>query len=156
MTCAFINGVNDSPVEDWIKLWDKDKVDLMEIWYAHNWVYGLKNRIVQKEKLKTCGRLDKGPLQIQVDGTINACCFDWDGKLVFGDLKSQRLTEIFSSMTHDSVFWYHKLGNFEDSKLICENCDQRNKDKSDILIYSSKHDLDERVKMTSTVYEKVI
>ncbi|GAJ05463.1 unnamed protein product, partial [marine sediment metagenome] len=45
---------------------------------------------------------------------------------------------------------------FEASGLICESCDQRNKDKSDVMIYDSKFDIEQRVKMTSTTYTKVI
>lgn len=154
LTCVLAEGINDEPYQPWLDMW-KDKADLLEIWRPHNWVDGLKNRKVQKDKVDTCGRVFNGPLQIQVDGTVNACCFDYDGKLIFGDLKTQRLSEIFASMDYDRIAWCHKTGDYNNSNLICENCDQRNKDKSDAIIYSSKYDKKKRVRLTSTAYDEV-
>jgi len=156
LTCAFVQGVNNRPVEEWLGLWEGLNVDLLEVWKAHNWVDSLNNRVVQEKKVNTCGRIENGPLQVQADGLINACCFDWDGKLIFGDLKTQSLTEIFSSPEYNNIKEKHRTGNFNNSGLICEFCDQRNSCKKDVLLYSSKYDLNERVRMTSTTYEKVI
>ena len=155
LTFNVVDGCNKDSVEEWINFW-KDKVDLIEVWQPHNWVDGRNYRKIQKEKLKTCGRPFKGPLQVQVDGTVNMCCFDFDGKLTLGDLKKQSLKEIFSSSLYRKIVKSHKSGDFKGSGLICENCDQRNKDKSDVMIYNSKFNIDERVKMISTTYEKVI
>lgn len=156
LTFVVVKGVNDNCIEDWKKMWN-GRADLMEIWRAHNWVYGLKNRIVQREKMNTCGRIENGPLQVQVDGTVNACCFDWDGKLIFGDLNEHSLKQIFSSCSYKAILKRHQSGDFEHSGLICKECDQRNADKKEALIYSSKYrDVRERVKMTSTCYDKVI
>jgi wyosine [tRNA(Phe)-imidazoG37] synthetase (radical SAM superfamily) len=154
-TFNVVNGTNDGCVEDWIEYW-KDKADLIEVWRPHNWVDGRNYRKIQKEKLKTCGRPFKGPLQVQVDGTVNMCCFDFDGKLTIGDLKTQTLKEIFSSPLYKKIVKHHKSGDFKGSGLICENCDQRNADKSDVMIYNSKFDIKERVKQISTTYSKVI
>ncbi len=154
LACVLAKGVNDEDYQPWIDMW-KDKADLLEVWRAHNWIDSLNFRKNQKDKAKTCGRILNGPLQIQVDGTVNACCFDYDGKLVYGDLKSQRLSGIFASMNYDRIAWCHKSGDYKNSNLICENCDQRNKDKSEAIIYSSKYDLEDRVKLTSTSYDRV-
>ena len=155
LTYNAIDSSNNGIVKDWINFWE-DKVDLIEVWRPHNWVYAKNYRKIQKEKLKTCGRPFKGPLQIQVDGTVNMCCFDFDGKLTLGDFKEQSLKEIFSSPSYKKIAKCHKSGNFKGSGLICENCDQRNRNKSDVMIYDSKFNIDERVKMISTTYKKVI
>lgn len=155
LTFNLLDDVNGSIVQEWISFW-KDKVDLIEVWRPHNWVYGRNYRSIQSEKLQTCGRPFKGPLQVQVDGTVNMCCFDFDGKLTMGDLKKQTLTKIFSSPLFKKIVECHKSGNFKGSNLICENCDQRNLDKTDVMIYNSKFDINERVKMISTTYSKVI
>lgn len=155
LTFNVVSGANDGCVDGWIDYW-KNKADLIEVWYPHNWVDGRSYRKVQKKKLKTCGRPFKGPLQVQVDGTVNMCCFDFDGKLTLGDLKTQSLKEIFNSPLYRKIKDCHLSGNYEGSGLICENCDQRNADKSDVMIYNSKFDIDERVKMISTTYKKVI
>ncbi|MCM8787248.1 MAG: radical SAM protein [Candidatus Omnitrophica bacterium] len=155
LTFNVVDGSNDGCIKNWINFW-KDKVDLLEVWRPHNWVNGRNYRKVQKNKLKTCGRPFKGPLQVQVDGTVNMCCFDFDGKLTLGDLKKQSLKEIFSSPLYNKIKECHLSGNYKNSGLICENCDQRNADKSDVMIYNSKFKIDERVKMISTTYKRVI
>lgn len=155
LTFNVVGSSNEYCVEEWIRFW-KDKADLLEVWRPHNWVDGVNYREIQKVKLKTCGRPFKGPLQIQVDGTVNMCCFDFDGKLTLGDLKTQPLRDIFSSALYKKIVSCHTIGNFKGSGLICEYCDQRNRYRSDIMIYNSKFDVGERIKMTSTTYRKVI
>jgi len=152
LTYNVIPGVNDSETNEWINFW-KDKVDLVEVWRPHNWVYGRSYRVIQNEKVNTCGRPWKTPLQIQVDGTVVMCCFDFNGNLLLGDLNTQTLEEIFSSDLFKKILYCHTTGKFEGSNLICENCDQRNKIKSDIMIYNSKFDINERIGKVSTTYK---
>ena len=154
LTLNVVKGCNDSIVQDWIDFW-KDRADLVEVWYPHNWGATRHYRDVQQAKLKTCGRPFNGPLQVQVDGTVNMCCFDFDGKLIIGDLKTQALTEVFSSDAYHRITEHHVSGDFAGSQLICEHCDQRNANKADVMIFDSKFDIEERVKMTSTTYTKV-
>jgi len=155
LTFNVVEGTNDACVPGWIDHW-KDKADLIEVWRPHNWVDGRKYRAVQGEKVKTCGRPFNGPLQVQVDGTVNMCCFDFDGKLTLGDLKKQSLQEIFSSPLYNELVRCHTTGDFNGSTLICAACDQRNTDRSDVMVYNSKFDIEKRVKMISTTYENVI
>ncbi len=154
LTYNIEKGVNEDDAKSWIEYW-KDKADLIEMWRPHNWVDGKDYRKVQKAKSKTCGRPFKGPLQVQVDGTVNMCCFDFDGKLTLGDLKTRTLDEIFNSSLFKKIVKCHETGNFSGSGLICEHCDQRNSDKSDVMVYNSKFDIEERVKKISTTYQSV-
>ncbi len=154
ITYNVVEGCNDSALEPWIEYW-KDKVDLLEVWRPHNWVDGRSYRSVQREKTKTCGRPWKTPLQIQVDGTVNMCCFDFDGKLLLGDLKTQTLEEVFESSMFKKILKHHTSGDFNESGLICENCDQRNLDKSEVMIYNSKFDIQERIRKVSTTYADI-
>ena len=154
ITYNVVEGCNDSALESWIEYW-KDKVDLLEVWRPHNWVDGRSYRSVQREKAKTCGRPWKTPLQIQVDGTVNMCCFDFDGKLLLGDLNTQTLKEIFESSMFKKILKHHTTGRFGGSRLICENCDQRNLNKSEVMIYNSRYNINERVKQVSTTYKDI-
>ena len=154
LTYNVVDGCNDSALESWIEYW-KNKVDLLEVWRPHNWVDGRDYRGVQKDKLKTCGRPLNSPLQIQVDGTVNMCCFDFDGKLLLGDLKKQTLEEIFGSLTFKRILRHHTSGDYKGSGLICGNCDQRNMEKTESMIYNSKYDIQERVKKVSTTYADI-
>lgn len=154
LTCVIVNGVNDQDIEAWKEMWNGD-IELKEIWRAHNWVDRFKFRDIQNSKKFTCGRIDNGPLQIQVDGCVVPCCFDYNNNIIFGNIKTQSLSEIFSSNTYNKVAECHKTGNFKNSGLICEDCDQRNLNKLEALIYSSRHNAAERVNQTSTSYENL-
>lgn len=151
MTFNVVPGVNDSDLKTWIDHWE-DRADLIEAWHPHNWVYGRKLRAVGGVQRKSCGRPFNGPLQIQVDGTVNMCCFDFNGDLTLGDLKTQTLEEIFSAEPFTRLHDCHKSGDYFGSNFICEQCDQRNADKSDVMVYNSEFSLEERVEMTSTTY----
>lgn len=151
ITMNVIDEKYDVVSEEWINFW-KDKVDLLEVWKPHNWGTSMNLRRVQEEKLDTCGRPFQGPLQIQVDGTVNMCCFDYDGHTTMGDLRTQSLNEIFSSPLFKKIVSCHTSGDYKGSNLLCENCDQRNADKSDVMVYNSKFDIRDRVGKTSTTY----
>jgi len=140
------NGIN--------KLIDKykDEVDLVEVWYPHNWIDWKKYRDGIKTK-KTCNRPFNGPLQIQVDGTINMCCFDYNGELLLGDFKSQSLKEIYSSEAFKRIAEQHKYIE-PISDIICNSCDQLF-DNQKIVYYNSKFKEKERVGKLSTTHEKI-
>jgi recombinational DNA repair protein RecR len=65
------------------------------------------------------------------------------------------LKEIFESEMFKKIEKCHLTENFENSGLICENCDQRNADKSDVMVYNSRFDIQERVKKVSTTYSDI-
>lgn len=155
LTFNVIDSCNDRVVNDWIKFWG-NKADLLEVWRPHNWVDARSYRKIQQKKMNSCGRPFNGPLQVQVDGTVNMCCFDFDGKLTLGNLKKQSLEETFSSPLYKRIIECHKSGKFKGSELICEKCDQRNLDKSDVMVYNSKFDIKERVSKLSTTYVDII
>lgn len=155
LTYNIIPGSDAQAIRRWVDMWT-DRVDLLEVWRPHNWADFGEYRQVQSEKLKTCGRPFQGPLQVQVDGTVNMCCFDFNGKLTLGDLQRQSLAEIFSSPVFQKICGCHQSGRFEGSALICENCDQRNAKRDDVMVYNSRFDLQERVNMISTTYRKII
>jgi MoaA/NifB/PqqE/SkfB family radical SAM enzyme len=73
-------GKNIDPL---IAAWE-GTVDWIEIWKPHNWTDGRTYRNIDRKK-STCGRPFRGPVQINSDGTVMVCCFDFDGKLTIGD-----------------------------------------------------------------------
>ena len=154
LTYNEVDGHNEETLKSWVQYWD-DKADLIEVWRPHNWGDSMHFRDVQQEKLKTCGRPYNTPLQVQVDGTVNMCCFDYNGTLLLGDLRTQSLKEIFESPMYHKIENCHRTGEYQGSGLICENCDQRNADKSHVMSYNSKFDISERVQKVSTTYRDV-
>jgi len=154
MTLNVVDGLNGTVVQGWIDHWGK-RADLVEVWRPHNWVDGHDFRKLTSKKRHSCGRPYTGPLQVQVDGTINMCCFDFDGKLLLGDLKNQSLQDIFSDKAYRDLRQCHDTGNFSGTEYICEGCDQRNVDRGDVMIYNSKYNIEERVEMTSSGYSRL-
>lgn len=151
MTFNVVPGVNEADLENWIHHWEP-RVDLVEAWRPHNWVYGRKLRTVSSTMRPTCGRPFTGPLQVQADGTINMCCFDFNGDLTLGDLNTTPLADIFSQEPFQRLAECHRTGDFSGSGFICGRCDQRNTGKEDIMVYNSRFDIKSRVEMTSTGY----
>lgn len=143
---------NRHEVDDIIKEYS-DRVDLLEIWNPHNWVDTFNYRNGDSVR-STCNRPFSSPLQIQVDGTINMCCFDYNGKLLLGDFKTQTLQEIFNSNPYLNIRDKHIRGILDDSDYICKNCDQR-KDLSKAVIYNNKFTKEDRITRTSTNHKIV-
>lgn len=130
----------------------RERVDLLEIWKVHNWGKWGSYRDGEQAKM-TCGRPFDGPLQIQVDGTINMCCFDYDGTLLLGDLKTQTIEEIFNSASLDTIKKFH-LGETVEEDILCKHCDQLYAKDEGILIYNSKFGK-ERIGTLSTTYKEM-
>lgn len=127
----------------------KNHVKNLEVWKPHNWVSTYNYRSGDTI-LNSCNRPFNGPLQIQVDGTINMCCFDYNGHLLIGDLKNSEIDEVFeNSITYKKLVNGHLTGCLDD--FICSDCDQR-KSKKGILVYSKMYKESRRVNLTSTGY----
>ena len=148
ISCDIID-INKSNVDELIRIY-KNTADILEIWKPHNWSNWGNYRNGERKK-QSCGRPRHGPIQIQIDGTINMCCFDYNGKLEIGDLKTQTIKEIFSSERFKTIEAFHKWE--ENNHLLCNTCDQLYSDDTSIIIYNSKFDAKERISKTSTNYE---
>lgn len=145
--------LNKEETYDFIEYW-KDKVNLLECWKPHNWGSWGIFRDYRGLMLNTCGRPFANVLQIQVDGTVNMCCFDYNGKLYIGDLKYQEVEDIFTGKEIEKIREAHNLGKFT-LEMPCFRCDQRLAEKSSVVIYNSKYDVEERVKMLSTTHRRI-
>ena len=81
---------------------------------------------------------------------------DFHGKLLLGDLKTQTLEKVFESPMYNRLKEYHSTGSFPDD-LLCKDCEQRNKEKEEACMNSSKYtDLKDRVKRVSTTHKKFL
>ena len=150
---ADIVDSNEKDVEQLIE--DFGDTCSLEVWKPHNWVYGKAYRDKESPNtLDTCGRPFSGPIQIQIDGDVIMCCFDFNNQLVLGNFKRQTLKEIFSGDVFSRLYNHHKEGTCESSEFICSSCDQL-KDKGEIVIYNNRvSDKDKRAGLTSTALEK--
>lgn len=99
-------------------------VDGVSVWRPHNWSYGKQYRDVSGPKV-TCRRPETGPIQVQWDGKVVPCCFDYDSRIVLGDLTKQSLVEVLRGPEYERLRAAHREGRFED--YPCDSCDQLHK-----------------------------
>jgi len=133
-------------VEDIIKFWEPF-VDVLEIWRPHNWGGAKDFRKVVRKK-QTCGRPEKGPLQIQSNGYVIPCCFLTNGEVILGNTHEKKLIEILNDEPYEKLREAHRTGNLEG--YPCEHCDQLNEytEEDYPLLYSSI-DQSKRIGVTS-------
>lgn len=128
--------MNGESIKDIKDKWEK-VVDYLEIWKPHNWAGGKDFRKVDKQ-MYSCGRPFVGPLQINVDGSVMICCFDYDGKMTIGNILEQSLEEILDGEEYKGIREVHKLGLIQ--MLPCNKCDQLNRynEENNPLLYSNR------------------
>jgi hypothetical protein len=140
ITCIPMHG---ETVEELINKWEpgphpvKMRVDHLEIWKPHGWAGGRSYRDKTKKRLNTCGRPFGGPIQIQADGIMIVCCFDYNGQMVIGDTHENTIEEILNGAPMGRIRLAHECGDLKG--LICEVCDQLNILDEPPLLYSSRN-----------------
>jgi MoaA/NifB/PqqE/SkfB family radical SAM enzyme len=131
------------------------KVEAIEIWRPHNFGDGRDYRqrsedTQQKIPKTTCGRPESGPLQIQWNGEIIPCCYDYNNKIVLGNAFEQPVLDILNGLKYRLLRHAHRSGDF-DLFPYCSQCDQL-LPHSDALVYTNRHKLppEEAVKLSNT------
>jgi hypothetical protein len=63
-------------------------------------------------------------LQVLWDGRVAACCYDYDGRMILGDLRRQTIAEIWHGEPYRRLRRAQATGDFAEWPL-CRNCDRR-------------------------------
>lgn len=107
----------------WSSKIDKRCNDRVEEFCAHNWVDGRSyNNPAANNRKKSCGFPFFG-IQILWDGSVAICCYDFNAKLIAGDLKKESIGAIWNSLFYNRVRKIHRESDF--TKLpLCGQCDQ--------------------------------
>ena len=139
--------MNGETVEEIRDFWEF-QVDYLEIWRPHNWSYGKDYRKVKTRKT-TCGRPFSGPIQINADGKMMVCCFDFNAIMTVGDTYENTIEEILRGKEYHRIRTKHKVGDLDG--LPCKNCDQLNEytEKDYPLLYSNR-DKDKKINVSSS------
>ena len=128
------------------------KVDAIEIWRPHNFGDGrdYRNRVENIEIKTSCGRPQSGPLQIQWNGEVIPCCYDYNNKIVLGNAFKQPVLEILNGFKYRLLRYAHELKKFSIFPY-CDQCDQL-LPHTDALVYTNRHNLpyEEAVKLSNT------
>ena len=120
-------------VDEILNFW-QGRIDDIEIWRPHGWGGKLQFRKAT-EKIPTCGRPQRGPVQIQSDGTVIPCCFLMNSEIVLGNTYEDSIADILKGEKFRSLRRKHRTGNLKG--LVCMYCDQRLVLKESPLLYSS-------------------
>ncbi len=142
--------MHDEPIELIREKWE-DAVDFLEIWSPHNWAGGKDFRKIVRKK-KTCGRPWDGPVQINSDGTMMVCCFDFNGEMTVGDTNRQSIKKILKGAEFDRIRGKHESGDL--AGLPCKTCDQLNEYEESPLLYSNR-DKSRAINKSSTTKIKI-
>ncbi|MBM3251196.1 MAG: radical SAM protein [Candidatus Omnitrophica bacterium] len=108
--------------------------DAISVWKPHNWGDGRAYRKLVGAK-SSCNRPFVGPVQVQWDGLVVPCCFDYDSRIVLGDLNKETLHDVLDSERYNELRQAHRKGNFFKFPF-CNACDQLHK-QEDVLVYTT-------------------
>jgi len=142
---------NKKDTDAFRKFWEP-LVEALEVWRPHNFGDGREYREREASPIvkKSCGRPQSGPLQIQWNGEVVPCCYDYNNKIVLGNAFQQPVTEILNNLKYRLLRQSHETKNF-DVFPYCDQCDQL-LPHADALIYTNRHNLppEEAVKLSNT------
>ena len=126
---------NRTHTQEFINFWSK-KVDETSVWRPHNWINTYNLRKGNRRGKTTCGRPISGPLQIRWDGKVSACCFDFNGKLVIGDVSGGTYECLAKDERRRQMHEAHRTGNLG-KYPVCLACDQLYETR-DPLVFSTE------------------
>lgn len=142
---------NEDDTELFQEYWEP-RADAIEIWNPHNFGDGrdYRERFEEIALKNTCGRPENGPLQIQWDGEVIPCCYDYNNVIVLGNAFQQPVLEILNADKYRLLRLAHAEKKF-DLFPYCNQCDQL-LEHADALVYTNRHNLPKEVavKMSNT------
>ena len=142
---------NEEDTELFKEYWEL-RADAIEIWKPHNFGDGraYRQRYEEVAMKNTCGRPENGPLQIQWDGEVIPCCYDYNNQIVLGNAFQQPVLEILNNDKYNLLRLAHREKKFN-LFPYCDQCDQL-LPHADALVYTNRHNLPKEVavKMSNT------
>jgi len=142
---------NEADTEDFKEFWEP-RVEAIEIWKPHNFGDGknFRDRTDDQSIKSTCGRPENGPLQIQWNGEVIPCCYDYNNKIILGNAFETPVLDILNGPKYRLLRYAHRQNKFE-LFPYCDQCDQL-LPHADALVYTNRHNLpaEEAVKLSNT------
>jgi len=142
---------NEAETDEFQKYWEP-KADAIEIWKPHNFGDGrsYRERFDEVAMKNTCGRPENGPLQIQWNGEVVPCCYDYNNQIILGNAFEQPVLDVLNGEKYELLRMAHREKKFSLFQF-CNQCDQL-LEHADALVYTNRHNLpkDVAVKMSNT------
>ena len=138
---------NEDDTEYFQEFWEP-RADAIEIWKPHYFGDGRSYR--ERYDDLTCGRPENGPLQIQWNGEVIPCCYDYNNAIVLGNAFEQPVLDILNQDKYRLLRMSHQEKQFE-LFPYCNQCDQL-LPHTEALVYTNRHNLPKEVavKMSNT------
>jgi len=130
---------NKEDIQDFFNF-TKDLADYIEVWKPHNFGLGYEGvyrDIHKKTDLKTCGRPANGPIQINWQGIVVPCCYDYNQDVPLGNAALQTVEEIVCGEPYKELRRCHKDMTFDDVPY-CNRCDQL-REHTDAVIFTTNN-----------------
>ncbi|MFQ5893438.1 MAG: SPASM domain-containing protein, partial [Nitrospinota bacterium] len=117
-------GENEAFRAMWKPLLDPGKGDVLVEYELHNWIDGRSYNPLDGSRPErvSCG-IPFTEMQILWNGDVVPCCFDFDARLVLGNVREHTLEEAWNSPPFKRMREVHRTGTFEEIPL-CNQCDQ--------------------------------
>ena len=126
---------NEGELESFVEF-TRDICDYVEAWRPHNFGYGRDYREVSEaQPVKSCGRPFNGPIQVNWNGIVAPCCFDYNEEIPLGNVALQTIEEALRAPPYERLRDVHRREAFADVPY-CANCDQL-RQHSDALVYTT-------------------
>ena len=142
---------NEGDTDAFREYWEP-RADAIEIWKPHNFGDGrsYRQRYEEVAMKNTCGRPENGPLQIQWNGEVIPCCYDYNNQIILGNAFEQPVLEILNEDKYRLLRLAHGEKKFQ-LFPYCDQCDQL-LPHTDALVYTNRHNLPNEVavKMSNT------
>ena len=141
---------NASDTQAFREFWEP-KVNAIEVWKPHNFGDGRDYRTRLDDSHKaSCGRPDNGPFQIQWNGEVIPCCYDYNNQVILGNAFETPVLDILNGPKYRLLRYAHRMKKFA-LFPYCNQCDQL-LPHADALVYTNRHNLppEEAVKLSNT------
>ncbi|MEQ1772386.1 MAG: radical SAM/SPASM domain-containing protein [Burkholderiales bacterium] len=142
---------NKTDTEAFREFWEP-RVNAIEIWKPHNFGDGRDYRFREGdlERKTSCGRPENGPFQIQWNGEVIPCCYDYNNQIILGNAFEQSVLDILNNEKYRLLRYAHRMKKFG-MFPYCDQCDQL-LPHADALVYTNRHNLpaEEAVKLSNT------
>jgi MoaA/NifB/PqqE/SkfB family radical SAM enzyme len=140
---------NKSDTDAFREFW-VPKVNAVEIWKPHNFGDGRDYRNRVPDQKTSCGRPENGPLQIQWNGEVIPCCYDYNNQIILGNAFEDGVLDILNGPKYRLLRHAHRQKQFG-MFPYCDQCDQL-LPHADALVYTNRHNLppEEAVKLSNT------
>ena len=100
--------------------WPKTRVSFARV---HNYCYGRKYNKISDHQDRKCDMIWNPIFQILWDGRVVPCCYDFDARLILGDLNQQSISEIWNGEKYEKLRNAH-ASNQLDQYPLCKICDK--------------------------------